>query len=95
MKSGAELKRTGMHCIAARSRPWCSRATAAIVRMASGTHFTAEDLRKRIKGDPPHQNAWGTILHNAARDGLVIRTGWQQSQRPEAHSRVLAIWCRQ
>lgn len=94
MTGAVRRKREGIQRATIKAGPWIIRAHAAIVRIKPGTEFTVEDLRGKVRGNPPHVNAWGSLLHNAAQEGLIIRRNFAQAQRPESHARVVAIWCR-
>lgn len=87
-------KREGIKKATKHAGPWSDRARAAIARIPTGTKFTVEDLRTKVRGEPPHANAWGTVFHNAHREGLILRANFAQSTRPESHARVVAIWVR-
>ena len=60
---------------------------------ASGCTFDAEDVRA-VVGEPPagSQNAFGARFSHAARNGVIVRVGYRQASRPEAHARTLAVW---
>lgn len=94
MTGAVRRKREGIKKSTINAGPWLARAHAAIVRLKAGSVFTVEDLRAKVRGNPPHVNAWGSLLHNAANEGLIIRKNFAQAQRPESHARVVAIWCR-
>lgn len=87
-------KRQGIRKASKTASGWAYKVRALIEKMKPGTVFTAEDLRGQVKQQPPHANAWGTVLHNAAASGLIVRQGFRQGERPESHARILAIWCR-
>lgn len=91
---GRVRKLEGIRKASRHAGPWAGRARRAIEQIKAGTEFTVEDLRKKVKGDPPHANAWGTVLHNAAHAGLILRKNYAQALRPDAHSRLIAIWVR-
>lgn len=87
-------KHRGMQKASAAAATWSARARAAIERLPPGRRFTAEDLRGRIRTPPPHANAWGPVLRNAAMVGLIVRDGYCQGERPESHARVISVWVR-
>ena len=42
---------------------------------------------------PASNNAWGMVLRNAAKRGLIAKTEKAtQSQKPEAHARLIPVW---
>lgn len=87
-------KESGIRKATTHAGPWSEKARAAIERIPKGEEFTVEDLRKRIRTKPPHANAWGMVLHNAANAGLIARRHFVLGTRPESHARVIAIWVR-
>jgi hypothetical protein len=71
---------------------WKGRCDSVIRTMAqSGLPFTAEDVREWV-GNPPRQNAIGSRFLKANRDGIIDKVGYRMARRPEAHSRVVAVY---
>ncbi len=58
---------------------------------------TGEDLRKLVPEQvvPHHHNAWGALILDAARKGLISRTGERRrmSER-SSHARGTDVWTR-
>ncbi|WP_157108988.1 hypothetical protein [Corynebacterium aquilae] len=76
-------------------RPWKDYAEEALnALIADGDTFTIDDLRDRVPEgiEPHHCNAWGALLSNAARDGLIQRVGFAQARRKQAHAREVKTW---
>lgn len=60
--------------------------------------FTGEDVRlyaeKRGFTIPPHKRAWGAVMANAAKVGIVKKIGTKQVSNPRAHCAIATLWAR-
>lgn len=80
--------------------PWLLRALNMLEReIKVGREMTGEKIRFRLIGlgleRPPHPNAWGSLMLNAASRGLLVKTG--KLEAPEggrSHGKRRAIWRR-
>lgn len=87
--------------VASRSGKWMPAAMAAL-RKCRGIHrwpqgFTGEELRHRLLLDgcprPHHHNAWGALINQAVRIGLVQATGERRNMRgPRSHARSTSVY---
>jgi hypothetical protein len=80
-----------------RVQGWKASAWEVLQELAgSGATFTADDLVARVglpgSGRPNDSNAVGALFSAAARDGLIVRTGYRKAGRAASHARVLATW---
>lgn len=72
---------------------WRLAAEAAIRRLAAGGKtFTADDIDALVGRPPGHANAVGGLIIGAAKRGLIVPAGYQQSRRPAANARVIRVW---
>lgn len=72
---------------------WLPQAEAALARRVhTGRDFTVDDLRSEVDAEPHHQNAWGALLHVAARRDEIRKVGYRQSTRRDRHGAVVAVW---
>ena len=55
----------------------------------SGMIFTAEDVRRWLP-DPPTPNSMGARFMNAIKKGWIVKIGYTNAKRPDAHARALA-----
>lgn len=81
------------------AKDWNEHAVALIVQYAEQTEqpFMGEDVRAWAFGkiaEPPHVNAWGGAFIKAARAGLIVKVGYNQTANKQAHARVSAMWRR-
>jgi hypothetical protein len=57
--------------------------------------FMCEDVRQAAMGIvpmPPHKRAWGGIVRQAAKDGIIHKRSIGQVKNPKAHRAHAAIW---
>lgn len=76
---------------------WKEAALAEVHEFAKVTkEFTAEQFRFAMqeKGfpKPEEPRAWGPVFHKAARNGWIIRAGFEQAQSPTVHGRFNTKW---
>jgi hypothetical protein len=76
---------------------WSELAQSWISDQAPGTVFTSEDMTAALGlprgGVGQHRNnAVGAAILAASRHGVIHRTGYTQSRRPESHAAVIAVW---
>lgn len=93
---GEALKEQGQRRATDAALDWHELALSWIRRQTGS--FTADALVLSV--GLPHlsavnkNNAVGAAFTAARRLGLIHRTGWEQSSRPESHGRVVAVWTR-
>ncbi len=90
---GAELRDRGVSMVD-HSTPddWKSACDAVIAAMAaSGSEFTAEDVRE-FAGNPPKPNAMGARFLAARRRGLIRRVGVTNATRSTRHACALMVY---
>lgn len=83
----------------AESERWFEEAGRQIAVLADrGEPFTSEDLLARMDialnmGTPPEKNAVGGVFTQAARSGLIVKSGkTAPSRRPQSRGRKLDLW---
>lgn len=97
-RKGENLKAEGVQRVAEHNEAWMDAVQAQIAVFAkSGLEFTAEDVRTSCAsfdyiGQPKSPNAWGAAFSVAAKQGLIVRVGFQKNSLPSAHSRIVATW---
>lgn len=97
--TGEELKEEATKRVWERSSEvWRKQALRLVQCLAaSGGEITIDDVREaaRCSGlyEPHHHNAWGALMHQAARKGFIVRTDiFRKSTRPEAKARMIRVW---
>lgn len=75
---------------------WQDRARLALLWLCEAdSSFSAEDLRRQMKNDPPPTpNCLGSVFQSAARDGLIVPDGVDTARRPERHASLIRMWRR-
>ncbi len=75
---------------------WQDRARICLLWLCEAdSNFSAEDLRRCMKDDPPPSpNCVGSVFHSAAHDGLIEPAGVGMAQRPERHASLIRMWRR-
>lgn len=72
--------------------------TAITLVACRGRDFTSEDVLRELGASvlqqlATHPNALGAAMRSAATEGTIEPTGrYVKAQRPEAHSRKIAVW---
>lgn len=82
--------------VAANSKGFHPTALAIVSGMGAWTG-TGEDLRKivSLQVEPHHHNAWGALILDAARKGLISRTGERRRMgERSSHARETDVWTR-
>lgn len=59
---------------------------------ATGTPFTADDVRDLGIPDPHAPQAWGARFMAATRAGLIVRVGDASSRRPSVHAHRIGLY---
>jgi hypothetical protein len=93
-EEGARLRDRGMALAdEAADVDWKDAWRQAITLLAGiGDPFTSDDVRA-IAGEPwDHANATGSLFNAAARQGVIRRIGYRQSDRATRHKNVVALW---
>ena len=101
-REGENRKAAGQDKVAENNEEWMHYALTVIARhAATGNEFTVEDIRNStlhlLSGripfpQPKSPNAWGAAFSAAAKQGLIVRTGYTKNKLASAHSRVVAVW---
>jgi hypothetical protein len=96
---GRHLRDVGMAQAAEHAGPTFREWAADVIGdLASrGEPFTSDHLEQAIEHDPngirpDSRNAIGAAFGAASRRGVIEPVGYTQSQRPEAHARVVRVW---
>ena len=98
---GLKRKARGIRKRNQRDEFFYSMAMVAIEGLAlRGRPFTSDDLRVALGANgpltdevtPTHVNGYGAVIHAAAVKGIIHRIGYAQSERKEAHGRVVAVY---
>ena len=91
LRKEAGIRRVGVH-----HPEWISKAVDAIRRIAAAqVEFTSDELQAVMQERPPTPNAVGAAFSAAHKMGICEKAGgYRKSTRPEAHSRVIAVWRR-
>lgn len=75
--------------------PWSSVALRALHGLPSGD-YTGEDIRLRLieeVGAPHHHNAWGALIMNAVRSGLLVAIGtYRHMKTTKSHGRKTPVY---
>ena len=82
----------GMLIAAANSLSWFDAALQIIATLPAGWTGLGEDIRALISasdvGPATSPKAWGALIGQAKRDGLLERTGvWRQMRDKKSHAR--------
>ena len=74
---------------------WKLAAEKALRDLArSGREFTSDDLHERVgHALGGHREAMGALFLTAAKQEVITQAGYRKSTRPEAHGRILTVWC--
>jgi hypothetical protein len=72
-------------------RDWCERMSAVVMDKMRGRQFTADDLHALVES-PAHDNWYGVLMAQLRCKGLIERTGYQPSTRPERNGGVVRVW---
>ncbi|NDB65562.1 MAG: hypothetical protein EB168_07840 [Euryarchaeota archaeon] len=99
---GAALRDAGMQAAAsnaeANSSGWQERAIQC-VRDFPQDEFLTEDVRQWAHNngleEPPHARAWGAVMANARRLGIIYSVGYRKVRNPKAHRTPATLWSRQ
>jgi hypothetical protein len=91
---GLRRRDDGMRTAEHAAHPWVRQALdrAIVDRAATGEPFTADDIRAEVDLLASSPNLLGARINAASRRGLIVRVGFVQSTRPEAHGRHVAQW---
>jgi hypothetical protein len=99
---GDNRKAAGQQQVAENNKEWTYHALSLIASYArTGNQFTVEDIRtaaihtsmgRTLLSAPKSPNAWGAAFSAAAKQGLIVRVGYQKNGLASAHSRVVATW---
>lgn len=59
--------------------------------------FTSEDVRTAAYASeavptPPNERAWGGVFMRAARNGVLLRDGYDTARDPKVHCNVVTRW---
>lgn len=78
---------------------WRNEAAQSVEYMATQVDaygdpvvFTVDDLHPLV-GDPPgEKRAWGAVMRNARKDGVVVACGYVESKRAAGHCHPIMSW---
>lgn len=96
--TGPQLKSSGTLQVLTNSGAWKDRAARLLDQLAFlKIELTSDDFRAFALAsgleEPHHVNGWGAAIYSAVRRGKLIPTGrFIRSERPDAHSRIVAVW---
>jgi hypothetical protein len=95
LQLGLDLRDCGAETVLSReSDEWIDRVERAVDSLlASGADFTVNDIRRRA-GEPKHHNSFGAIMRRLLKRGDIGTVGYQKSDRPEAHARLIPVYRR-
>lgn len=83
----------GIALVTEHSTEWQAHARAIIEDLAkSGEPFSADEFHARLTELPHHHNAVGAAFKAARKAGLIRKVGSKQSERPEAHARLVCVY---
>ena len=64
--------------------------------LSSGDHVTSEKFRMHavVGGlqNPPDNRAWGGVMRNAAKMGIITKIGWTTADDPKVHKNPVSLW---
>lgn len=102
---GERLKDQGIQLAAdhadAVTEEWSFKAYKAglqfIIEHGLETSFMVEDLRmwcyrRKIIPRPPSDRAWGKVILNLRKAGLIVSNGFTQVTNPKAHRTPATLW---
>lgn len=94
---GERLKLEGTSTVLGHNVSWHDSVRSILLELTLRyDQFTSDDLRMacQMRGvpNPKHHNAWGASMSSAAKAGLVRRIGYQKSELPSTHARIISIW---
>jgi hypothetical protein len=95
LQLGLDLREYGAENVLSReSDEWISRVERAVDELlATGATFTVNDIRQRA-GAPKHHNSVGAIMRRMMKSRDIGIVGYQKSDRPEAHARLIPVYRR-
>lgn len=100
--SGSELRDAGIKVAVDHANDvnegWSEKAHHHLVMYLKQNpgQFQAEDARVYAEGqglpDPPVKQAWGGVIRNAAKEGLITPVGYAPVKNPKAHCAIVRVW---
>lgn len=82
--------------VADNSDDWMGKALSAMRFLSVRREWTGEDIRLTVEavvGRPHHHNAWGALINQAVRTGLIVRTGKHAPMRElKSHARQTPVY---
>ncbi len=83
----------------AMSEKWTDKAFDFVKKYLEYTQdaFQTEDLRMAslsVLPEPPSKRAWGFVIVQACKSGLIKRVGYAPVTNPKAHKTPAAVWVR-
>lgn len=92
--SARSTRDSALDRVAANSNPYPERALSEIAKLRG--EYTGEEIRLRLEssiGRPHHHNAWGAIINQAVRRGLLRKTGeYRQMSTIKSHARATPVY---
>jgi hypothetical protein len=94
-----EAKQAAFDHMETTERPWFDHAIEAVAKLPFGWEGTGEDVRLFLYelgvALPLKQQAWGALMHHAAKRNLVHETGeWRPMRLKESHARRTPVYRR-
>lgn len=98
--TGRELRDRGIQqavdSAEAKSPNWKQEAYAFFLEyIKKHPEFMMEECRKASEGtidQPPSNRAWGSVIVQAKREGLIRRVGFRSVKNPKAHMAPCSVW---
>jgi len=88
----------GIALVTENAEDWMGRALVEIAGLPAGWAGLGEDFRAHVErriGPAHHSNATGALINNAARLGLICKTGQRRKMRlKRSHARETPEWRR-
>ena len=99
MNLAEELKNTGINMAIDNalgiSPKWQDQAIEHL-RNFKAKEFMAEELRQHAYDNgldpPPSERAWGAVINEARRKGLIQHIGYRAVSNPTAHQTPAGVW---
>lgn len=96
MSQGESNRDRAIEGIARKGEVFMSKGMVQIANLPKDHEFTGEDIRVLLNErgiHPHHSNAWGALIMNAIRNGMLIDTGRVRKMKtPKSHARKTTIY---
>lgn len=71
---------------------WRNQVQPIVIQRLRGKEFTADDIHSVVPTEPPHHNAYGSLIKCMARKKLIELVGHRKSERPERNGGLQRVW---